>query len=67
MLANVAFVLFSGLLLLGLSATPALFRGDLSPTLLVISFVWGVFMGILMLRHYGSAAAAWRRWTSPPG
>lgn len=66
-LANVAFVILSGLVVLALSATPALFGGDLSVPLLVISFGWGVFFGVLALRHFGSAAAAWRHWTSRPG
>ena len=66
-LANLALLILSGIAVLALSAVPALFGGDLSPTLLVISFGWGVFMGVLMLRHHGSAAAAWRYWTSPPG
>jgi hypothetical protein len=63
---NVTFLVLSGLATVALSATPALFGGNLPTILLVISFAWGVFMGILMLRHHGSAAAAWRYWTSPP-
>lgn len=66
MLANAIFVVLWGLGCVALSSFPALFGGDLSVPLLVIFFGWGVFMALLMLRHFGSAAAAWRHWTSPP-
>lgn len=66
MLANVLFAVGAGLLTLVLSATPALFGGDLSIPLLVISFGFGLFLGIVTVRHHGSAAAAWRHWKSPP-
>lgn len=66
MIVNVLFVFLSGVVTLLLSSVPALFGGDLSPTLLVISFVWGVFVGLFLLRYYGSVAAIWRYWGSPP-
>lgn len=66
MLANVAFVILGGLVLLGLSATPALFGGDLSVPLLVISFGWGAFFAYVALSRHGSAAEVWRRLRSAP-
>ena len=66
MLANVAFVVLGGLVFLGLSATPALFGGDLSVPLLVISFVWGAFAAFVAVSRYGSAAEVWRRLRSAP-
>ena len=66
MIANVAFVMLGGLVLLGLSATPALFGGDLSVPLLVISFGWGVFLALVALSRHGSAAEVWRRLRSAP-
>lgn len=60
-LANAMFVVLSGLVMLGLSATPALFGGDLSVPLLVISFGWGVFLALVALSRLGSAAEVWRR------
>ena len=66
MLANAAFLTASGLFSAAVSAFPALLGGDLSPTLMALSFGMGVFVGLLTLRHHGSAAAAWRYWSSPP-
>jgi hypothetical protein len=65
-LVNVLFVVFGGLLLLALSATPALFGGDLSIPLLVISFGWGVFLALVLVRYHGSAAEVWRKLRSAP-
>lgn len=68
MVANVAFAVLGGLVFLALSATPALFGGELSVPLLVISFGWGVFAALIAVSRYGSAAAIWRRLrSSPPG
>ena len=66
MLANVALALFGGLVFLALSATPALFGGDLSVPLLVISFGWGAFLALVVISRYGSAAEAWRKLRSAP-
>lgn len=66
MLVNVAFVALGGLVVLALSAIPALFGGDLSVPLLVISFVWGVFLALVALSRHGSAAEVWRRLRSAP-
>lgn len=61
MLGNAVLVLLGGAVLLALSATPALFGGDLSVPLLVISFVWGAFLAVVAISRYGSAAEVWRR------
>lgn len=61
MLANVVFLILGGLALLALSATPALFGGDLSVPLLVISFLGGVFLARVALLRHGSAAEVWRK------
>ena len=66
MLANVAFVLLGGLVVLALSATPALFGGDLSVPLLVISFGGGVFLARVAISRHGSAAEVWRKLRSAP-
>jgi hypothetical protein len=63
---NVLFALGGGLALLALSATPALFGGELSVPLLVISFGWGVFLAFVALSRVGSAAEVWRRLRSSP-
>ncbi|HYO60442.1 MAG TPA: hypothetical protein VEU29_00915 [Actinomycetota bacterium] len=66
MLANAAVVILGGLVALALSATPALFGGDLSPALLVISFLWGGFLALVAVSRHGSAAAVWRKLRRPP-
>lgn len=66
MVLNVLFAILGGLVFLGLSATPALFGGDLSVPLLVISFAWGVFLALFVISRYGSAAEAWRKLRSAP-
>ena len=66
MLANVVFVILGGAVVLALSAAPALFGGNLSVPLLVISFVWGAFLALVALSRVGSAAEIWRRLRSEP-
>ena len=66
MVANVMFVIAGGLAVLALSATPALFGGDLSVPLLVISFLWGAFLARVAIARLGSAAEVWRRLRSRP-
>lgn len=66
MIANVLFVVLGGLIVLALSATPALFGGDLSVPLLVISFAWGAFLAIVAISRYGSAVEVWRKLRSAP-
>lgn len=66
MLGNIALVVAAGIVVLGLSATPALFGGELSVPLLVISFLWGAFLARVAILRHGSAAAVWRRLRSKP-
>lgn len=66
MLANVVFGILAGLVGLALSATPALFGGDLSVALLVISFGMGVFAAYVAIQRHGSAAEVWRKLRSAP-
>ena len=66
MLANAAFALLAGLVVLALSATPALFGGNLSVPLLLINFGWGVFLALIAISRHGSAAEVWRKLRSAP-
>lgn len=61
MLANLAFAIAAGLVFLALSASPALFGGELSVPLLVISFGFGVFLARVMIARHGSATEALRK------
>lgn len=66
MLANLVLGLVGGLVALALSATPALFGGDLSIALLVISFGMGVFAAYVAIKRHGSAVEVWRKLRSAP-
>lgn len=66
MLANVLLMVVAGLVSVALTALFALIGSDMSPTFLVLSFVFGAFCARVAILRHGSAAAVWRRLRQPP-
>ncbi len=56
----------AGLATVALTAVFALIGSDMSPTFLVLSFVFGAFCARVAILRYGSAAEVWRRLRQPP-
>ena len=66
MLGNVVFMSVAGLVSVALVAIFALIGSDMSPTFLVLTFVFGAFCARVAILRYGSAAEVWRRLRQPP-
>ena len=56
----------AGLAMVALTAVFALIGSDLSPTFLVLTFVFGAFCARVAILRHGSAAEVWRRLREPP-
>ena len=66
MVANLLFMTAAGLACVGLTALFALIGSDMSPTFLVLTFIFGAFCARVAILRYGSAAEVWRRLRRPP-